>query len=146
MGKDLMSIREKRLALGWSQEQLATIAGLSPRTIQRIENGQTPGLETVKSLATAFETDVETLTRGKDMGLETTQTREMTKAHVKEIKGLHLHLWVFALVFPVLLMMNLFVTGGPMWVQWVLVFWLLGIVLHAVTVRVMHGSLRLPPE
>ena len=143
MGEDHMAIREKRLARGWSQEELATVAGVSPRTIQRIENGQMPGLETLKSLAAAFETDVETLKRGKDMAV---RAPDVGEAHVKEIKGLHLHLWVFAIVFPVLLLMNLFVTGGPLWVQWVLVFWLLGIVLHAVTIRVMHGSLRLPPR
>lgn len=33
-------IRPLRLEKGWSQEQLATIAGLSTRTVQRIENGE----------------------------------------------------------------------------------------------------------
>lgn len=128
------------MAKRWSQEQLATIAGLSTRTVQRIENGHAAGLETVKSLASAFETDVETLTRGNDMQ----HAANTDETHINEIKGFHLHLWVFAILAPLLLLLNLFVTGAPLWVQWVLVFWLLGLVLHAVTVRVMHGSLRLP--
>ena len=46
-----MIIRKLRLKRGWSQEQLAGMSGLSVRTIQRIERGQGPGLESLKSLA-----------------------------------------------------------------------------------------------
>ena len=45
-----MNVRKLRLQRNWSQEQLAQVSGLSIRTIQRIERGQTPGLESVKSL------------------------------------------------------------------------------------------------
>ncbi len=51
-----MIIRKLRLQRGWSQEQLAELSGLSIRTIQRIERGQKPGLESLKSLAAVFET------------------------------------------------------------------------------------------
>jgi len=37
---DVEKVRELRLARGWSQEQLAKVAGLSPRTIQRLEAGE----------------------------------------------------------------------------------------------------------
>ncbi|MCW9029587.1 MAG: helix-turn-helix domain-containing protein, partial [Kangiella sp.] len=43
------------------QEQLATLSGLSIRTIQRIESGNRASLESLKSLAAVFETDIETL-------------------------------------------------------------------------------------
>jgi transcriptional regulator with XRE-family HTH domain len=46
------------LARGWSQAQLAELSGLSVRTIQRIENGATPGLESLKSLAAVLQVDV----------------------------------------------------------------------------------------
>ncbi|STT48732.1 DNA-binding protein [Klebsiella pneumoniae] len=36
-------VKQLRLQRAWSQEQLAEMAGLSVRTIQRIENGETPG-------------------------------------------------------------------------------------------------------
>ncbi len=39
-------------------EQLAEMAGLSVRTIQRIENGERPGLETLSALAAVFEVTV----------------------------------------------------------------------------------------
>ena len=53
-----MRVKEHRLARGWSQAQLAELSGLSVRTIQRIENGANPGLETLRSLAAVFEVDV----------------------------------------------------------------------------------------
>lgn len=50
-----MSLKLMRRAKGWSQEQLADISGVSIRTIQRLEAGEAPGLETQKALAAAFE-------------------------------------------------------------------------------------------
>ncbi|CAI1543573.1 anaerobic benzoate catabolism transcriptional regulator [Serratia quinivorans] len=47
-------IRQLRLEKGWSQEQLATIAGLSTRTVQRIENGEQASLETLTAIAAAM--------------------------------------------------------------------------------------------
>jgi transcriptional regulator with XRE-family HTH domain len=48
-------IRELRLSNGWSQEQLAEIAGTTMRTIQRLESGSVAALETIKAVANAFE-------------------------------------------------------------------------------------------
>lgn len=48
----------KQLRLQRAVEQLAEMAGLSVRTIQRIENGERPGLETLSALAAVFEVTV----------------------------------------------------------------------------------------
>jgi len=53
-----MSLKALRRDKGWSQEQLSEISGVSVRTIQRIEKGEVPGLETLKALAAAFEQTV----------------------------------------------------------------------------------------
>ena len=53
-----MIVRKLRLQHGWSQDQLAQLSGLSIRTIQRIERGQTPGLDSLKSLAAVFDVHV----------------------------------------------------------------------------------------
>jgi len=50
-----MGLKSLRLDKGWSQEQLATISGLSQRTIQRAERGETPSLETLRALAASFD-------------------------------------------------------------------------------------------
>ncbi|WP_426161612.1 helix-turn-helix domain-containing protein [Pseudoduganella sp. R-34] len=39
----------------WSQEQLAEIAGLNVRTVQRVEQGLSASLDTRRALASAFE-------------------------------------------------------------------------------------------
>lgn len=49
-----MIVRKLRLKNGWSQSQLAEMAGVTTRTIQRIEQGHRPSMETSKSLAAVF--------------------------------------------------------------------------------------------
>ena len=51
-----MGIKGLRQKLGWSQSDLAEYAGVSVKTIHRIENGKViPSIETVKSLAAVFK-------------------------------------------------------------------------------------------
>ena len=52
-----MMIQKLRLQRGWSQQQLAEMSGLSTRTIQRLENGNSASIESLKSLAAVFEVD-----------------------------------------------------------------------------------------
>lgn len=62
-----MSVKQRRLEMAWSQEELAQHAGLSSRTIQRIEAGHKAGLESLKCLAAVFETSISTLQEEQDM-------------------------------------------------------------------------------
>lgn len=55
-----MIVRKLRLQRGWSQAQLAEMVGVATRTIQRIEQGQRPALETARALASVFEVDLST--------------------------------------------------------------------------------------
>jgi DNA-binding XRE family transcriptional regulator len=53
--KDLiLKLRKER---AWSQDHLASVSGLSLRTIQRIENEGSCSFESKKALAAAFETN-----------------------------------------------------------------------------------------
>jgi len=54
-------IRKLRKERNLSQEQLSIIAGVSLRTVQRIESGHGASLETLKSLASVFEVSVDFL-------------------------------------------------------------------------------------
>ena len=56
-----MIVKRLRLKNNWSQEQLAQFSGLSLRTIQRIESGQKPSIESVKALAAVFDISITTL-------------------------------------------------------------------------------------
>lgn len=62
-----MIVRKLRLRRGWSQDQLAELADVSVRTIQRIERGHKPSLETANALAAVFEVKVTTFIPEKDM-------------------------------------------------------------------------------
>lgn len=50
-------IKVAREVRKWSQEQLAEIAGLSTRTVQRVETGEPSGTDTRRALARAFDFD-----------------------------------------------------------------------------------------
>lgn len=113
-----MIVRKLRLQRGWSQSQLAEMAGVTTRTVQRIERGQRPSLETCKALAAVFEVDLSILQpEGTDMSNEqTSETRSEATLradereamlYVKRIKefyeflGIYLFLAAFFLVmFP----------------------------------------------
>lgn len=80
-----MSIRKRRLDQGWSQEELARHSGLSTRTIQRIESGQRPGLESLKCLAAVFETSMSTLMQEQTM-IEQKDTDRPKEPMINEIE------------------------------------------------------------
>lgn len=52
---DLSRVKAERLKRAWSQEQLAQIAGLGLRTVNRIEKSGQCSLESQKALAAAFD-------------------------------------------------------------------------------------------
>ena len=60
----IKTLRKKRR---WSQEHLATLSGLSLRTIQRVEAGHAASMETINSLSSVFETDITKLTEEIDV-------------------------------------------------------------------------------
>lgn len=61
MAKHTQTVKSLRHARGWSQEDLASIADIRVRTIQRIEAGKSASHESLKALANAFEVDVQSL-------------------------------------------------------------------------------------
>ncbi|PPJ44205.1 XRE family transcriptional regulator [Pseudoxanthomonas sp. KAs_5_3] len=59
---DARRIRTLREQRAWSQEHLATVAGLSTRTLQRIESGAGASHDTCLALASALDVAVSDLT------------------------------------------------------------------------------------
>ena len=59
-------IRSERVKRAWTQQQLADVANLSLRTVQRIEATGKGGAESVKAIATAFDVDTERLLKGNE--------------------------------------------------------------------------------
>ncbi|KJF96113.1 2TM domain-containing protein [Photobacterium angustum] len=130
-----MIIRKLRLQRGWSQEQLSQLSGLSIRTIQRIEQGQKAGLESLKSLAAVFEIQVSDLQMEPPMNKEISITEDEKQAinYVKGIKGFYSNLTTYVLVISALFVINYFTSPGYWWAVWPALGWGIGIVSHALS-------------
>ncbi|HYE85380.1 MAG TPA: helix-turn-helix transcriptional regulator [Vicinamibacterales bacterium] len=61
MELDRQQVRELRQGRGWTQQQLAEVAGLSLRTVQRVESLGVGSHETVAALCAVFEVPRERL-------------------------------------------------------------------------------------
>ncbi len=142
-----MIVRKLRLQRGWSQDQLATLTGLSVRTIQRIEQGQQPGLESLKALAAVFELDVAQLDgseqqeremRGSDtMGQDAVQVSAEERAamrYVEALKGFYHHVASYVVVICGLFVINYLSNPEYIWAWWPALGWGLGLASHAVRV------------
>ena len=51
-------VKKLRQNKGWSQDHLATVSGLSTKTVQRIESGNNASLESQQALASVFKINV----------------------------------------------------------------------------------------
>lgn len=138
-----MIVRKLRLERGWSQEDLAQLSGLSVRTIQRIERGKKPALESLKCLAAVFETNVTDLVPEGEGSLEfddmTAEERD-AQDYIDNLKGFHINWICFVIVIPCLYLLNLFVTPDEIWILYPLFGWLMGIALHYATIVIMFGG------
>jgi transcriptional regulator with XRE-family HTH domain len=112
-----MNVRALRNEKNWSQEQLAHFSGLSIRTIQRIENNEKVGLESLKSLAAVFEIDLTPLTQIKqDIDMPITndtlateqaesnvsispENMEKANQHIAEIKSFYKTVGIYIFCF-----------------------------------------------
>ena len=142
-----MIVRKLRLKRGWSQEQLASLTGLNIRTIQRIEHGQTPSLESKKSFASVFEVELATFDEDKPFENESGQSsnnankevamqelnteviskeEEYVMKYVEGIKSFYSHLMVY-IPFVLLILYN---QGAEQGVLLGLAGWTVGIILH----------------
>lgn len=134
-----MSIQKMRLKRGWSQQQLADASGLSARTIQRIESGHSPSVESLKSIAAVFEVDFLTLTetdmKNENTDLHTAQERIAYKK-VERLRGFYLHLMMYIVTNGGCMAINLLTNPDSLWFFGTLIFWGIGLCVHALTVFV----------
>ncbi len=132
---NLRDIKKMRLERHWSQEQLAEMSGLSIRTIQRIENGENAGLESLKSLASVFETNI----ADSDKKVEIEQIRK-EEEYVQNVKGFYklLAVAILSLVVPFILA----VSNSSNWnvFLWLLLSWAVLIGVYSLNVFDFFGE------
>lgn len=131
-----MLVQKLRLQRGWSQQQLAELSGLSARTIQRIEGGQTASAETLKSLASVFEIEFSKLTSEPEMSpnIPTATDEQLALSHVRRVKRFYIHLMQYVFVIAGLGGINLFTHPSKLWFIWPALGWGLGLLAHAASV------------
>lgn len=136
-----MLVQKLRLQKGWSQQQLADLSGLSVRTIQRIEQGQSASAESLKSLAAVFEIDFSTL-QEPNMSPSSSPSHHATTSdasneealafhHVRKLKGFYAHALQYVLVVGALSIFNIWRQPQHLWFLWVAFGWGLGLLIHA---------------
>jgi len=146
-----MLVQKLRLQRGWSQQQLADLSGLSVRTVQRIENGQSASVETMKSLASVFEIDFKQLQPEPEMNPSNVDDTELpddgasptASAYHKEVlamryvanlKQFYLRVVCYVLTMIFLTVVNYMTSPGYWWVIWAGLGWGLALGLRAVRV------------
>jgi transcriptional regulator with XRE-family HTH domain len=132
-----MLIQKLRLQRGWSQEQLAELSGLSVRTIQRLERGQTASVESLKALGAVFQIDFSTLQEPEmnpTVSQDVSADEALALAHVRKIKGFYVHLAEYAVTIAFLAILNFFISPHYFWVVWVALAWGIGVLFHGMRV------------
>ncbi|UTF59061.1 2TM domain-containing protein [Gilvimarinus sp. DA14] len=133
-----MNVRKLRLQRGWSQEELAEMTGLSIRTIQRIERGQTPALESRKALAAVFDIDISQW-QPEDSEMSNTpettatdQQEQQALEYVRDLKAFYTNVLTYLVVIPFLFFINLTTSPGYLWAWWPTFGWGIGLLIHGI--------------
>lgn len=139
---DSSKIRRWREERHWSQEHLAELAGISLRTVQRIENGDPASRESLMALGAAFNVDVSALCfNQEEQAMSMLQQRnEKTRA------GLRLSFWInlASYICGAIVFVGISVgVGGDYFVMyWPLLWWTVGVVAHGAVVVIVEAVTR----
>ncbi|MEM7331992.1 MAG: helix-turn-helix domain-containing protein [Chloroflexota bacterium] len=122
--------RKERL---WSQEQAAEQAGISLRTIQRIESGGAASQDSAVALANAYDMNVNELLLDEAQQIKKANEKQASKGvlGLKMSFGIHLASFVIG-GFP-LLVIDLIDNPAEWWSIIPLAFWGVGLVAHGGT-------------
>lgn len=136
-----MIVRKLRIERGLSQEQLASMAGVSVRTLQRIERGANASAETLKCLAAVLETDFSALRNGQDMTSaadtplsDLSENERKAMEYVRDIRSFYIHAIQYAVVITGLAAVNLFTSPDYLWFLWAAFGWGVGLAVHGLSV------------
>ncbi|WP_230655895.1 helix-turn-helix domain-containing protein [Psychrobacter sp. I-STPA10] len=129
-------VKAMRDANGWSQEQLAEMAGLSTRTIQRIERGQRAGLESWKSLAAVFDTTINEIQEESDMNT-VVENSQFADEEAKALKAVRkLRRWYISIMYYVAVMGVAYFNNADMLMGYVVpLLWVLGATLLLIIIN-----------
>jgi len=137
---DTQLLRQLRDERSWTQEHLAEVAGVSLRTVQRIEREGNASADSRLALAAAFGVDVSILV-GKAEEPNTPQPQSLADDRPLETRrlpwargGLLRHLMVYLAVCSFLVYLDFSSGSSNHWSKWPLLGWGFGLLMHALAV------------
>lgn len=140
---DVRTLRRLREERSWTQEHLATVSGLSLRTIQRIEREGNASADSRLALAGALQVDVASLAESAVRDPPPSSHRPDPSS---EIHALRKHATIFLACGILFAGGDLFESGRLTWAWWPLLGWGGGLLLHALRVSRLVRSCRNGPD
>lgn len=123
---DPLKIRQLREARGWSQEHLAEVAGLSARTVQRIEAEGNASPESRMAVAAALGVGAGEL--GPPPAVEHIPAQSPLAEHRKG--DWRRHATIFLVVCTGLVLFDVVDHGAITWSKWPVLGWGIGLLMH----------------
>ena len=136
MNTDFEKIKRWREDRLWSQEQLAGIAGVSLRTVQRLETGESVSRDTLKALAAAFGVEANALAidaRAQAARASALKTRQF-------VFSAWVHLATYIFVIGLLLAINLAGRPDEIWMTWPAIGWGIGVAAHGLAAFIVSRA------
>lgn len=139
---DIEKIKRWREERCWSQEHLADVAGVSLRTIQRLENGETASRDSLMALAAAFNVDVIALTVDPKTEAKRIVQKERAKTSAAVRLSFFIHLASY--IFGMLVFAAISASDGPGGDVMILpaIWWSVGMASHGLTVVIVELALH----
>jgi len=135
MKVDSTKLRTLRETRGWSQEHLASVAGISVRTLQRMEADGSASAESRMAVAAALQLDAAALCASPPEPEPAASAARPSRPRKDARQGWRLHLGLYLLVCTGLLLVNLLTRGTPGWSLWPALGWGIAVLLHGTRVH-----------
>jgi len=126
---DPLKIRQLREARGWSQEHLAEVAGLSARTVQRIEAEGNASPESRMAVAAALGVDAAEL-GPPQASLASVSIPTAVLPPQRRQGDWRRHASIFLIVCTALVLFDVFDHGTITWSKWPVLGWGIGLLMH----------------
>ena len=138
---DATKLKRWREERNWSQEHLASLAGVGVRTIQRIENGDSTSADTLSALAAAYNVDVASIIT------ETPSSKGRVSR--KDLAGLRFSFWIHlaSYLFCVIVFLAIGLSSGNIFVMLEpALWWFVGLAGHGFAVAIVTLAFRYQQE
>ena len=136
-GEKVRRCREERC---WSQDHLAEAAGVSLRTVQRVERGDSVSKDTLMALAAAFDIDGAALAVDPAREAATAAAKRDEKKNAALRLSFWIHLTTYVGVIALLAAIDFVDRPDHVWITWPAIGWGVGVFAHGATAFLIGRS------